>query len=187
MESQLIKSTHHTGFPLQSHASRLGSPSPLKLLCYFISRPSHRKCALGATVVGPSLHHAHFPMDVLPKTPLDRSGLLCSMKRPVAGCSPNGRSCRLRRYPVFPESRQCIDGYSAKVSYAGPIPKGSPRPILLKNPKLPAWRKTSLHDSVVKRTMPYQVPSNGTPAHENWSFFRTVSEAPSFSKVSARS
>ena len=33
------------------------------------------------------------------------------------------------RFPVFPESRRWIDGGSAKVSYAGPIPKGSPQPI----------------------------------------------------------
>ena len=32
-------------------------------------------------------------------------------------------------FPVFPESRRWIDGGSAKVSYEGPISKGSPQPI----------------------------------------------------------
>jgi len=43
-----------------------------------------------------------------------------SFPTPIFGWEP--------RFPVFPESRRWIDGGSAKVSYAGPIPKGSPQP-----------------------------------------------------------
>ena len=40
---------------------------------------------------------------------------------------------RLRLFPVFSESRQWIDEGSARVSYAGPIPKDSNRPRLCEN------------------------------------------------------
>jgi len=39
------------------------------------------------------------------------------------GMSVHGRE---PRYPDFSESRRWIDGGSSKVSYPGPIPKGSP-------------------------------------------------------------